>query len=115
MHLRLKDLQGSGEDGAVPVASLIPWNVVLVSTGILASQPHFDRIRKVLLSWMEDERFRNMPSDFRAFKEFKGMRMSARQQKLRECVKLWHAKACHLQGALFASPVLLEAVWWHRI
>ena len=29
MHLRLKDLKGSGEDGAVPVASLIPWNVVV--------------------------------------------------------------------------------------
>ncbi len=125
IHLRLKDLQGSGENGAVPVASLRPWNVVLVSTGILASHQHFERIRKVLLSWMEDARFRHcLNPEFGAEfggarhyydQAFKGLRMYARQEKLRECVKLWHAKACHLRGALFASPVLLEAIWWHRI
>lgn len=114
VHLRLKDLQGSGEDGAVPVASLIPWNVVLVSTGILASPKHFDRLRKVLISWVYHARCRDWLPQY-VDRAFKGMRMHVRQEKLRECVKLWHAKACHLEGALFASPVLLEAIWWHRI
>jgi len=114
VHLRLKDLQGSGEDGAVPVASLIPWNVVLVSTGILASPKHFDRLRKVLISWVYHARCRDWLPQY-VDRAFKGMRMHVRQEKLRECVKLWHAKACHLEGALFASPVLLEAIWWHRM
>ena len=87
-RLRLKDL-------------LAPWHVVLVSTSLLGSQKHVDRIRRLLAAWTAE------PA--------KAGLMRARQGQLRECVESWHQRPCQLLACLRGSKVLLELLWWNRL
>ena len=79
---------------------LQPFNVVLVSTSILGSDQHMDRLKRTATHWL-DMKVRNA-------------RMHQRQSFLRECVDKWHEKDSFMQAALQSAPALLEAMWWNR-
>ena len=91
-RLRLKDL--------LPPE---PFNVVLVSTGILGSERHMRHVSQVVCSWHREAGRCN------------GKPMSFRQKMLHECVDKWHQKDSFLRAALRTSPTLLETMWWNRI
>ncbi|CAL1168735.1 unnamed protein product [Cladocopium goreaui] len=94
-RLRLKDL--------LPPE---PFNVVLVSTGILGSERHMMHVSQVVCSW-HGEKSQSMLCD--------GKPMSVRQKMLHECVDKWHQKDSFLRAALATSPTLLETMWWNRM
>ncbi|CAK9026542.1 unnamed protein product [Durusdinium trenchii] len=41
--------------------------------------------------------------------------MCVRQEKLRECVELWHEKAAFLSATLRSCPALVDPMSWNRI
>jgi hypothetical protein len=94
-RLRLKDL--------LPPE---PFNVVLVSTGILGSERHMMHVSQVVCS-RHGEKSQSMLCD--------GKPMSVRQKMLHECVDKWHQKDSFLRAALATSPTLLETMWWNRM
>ena len=83
-----------------------PFNVVLVSTGILGSERHVRHVSQVVSSWHHEESHRMLCA---------GKPMSVRQKMLRECVDKWHQKDTFKRSALRSSPALLETMWWNRM
>ena len=80
------------------------WNVVLVSTGLLGTKHHMDRVRNLLNDWLYED-------GYTCFAQH----MSSRQQKLRECIDKWYQKDSFLEAALRSAPALLETMWWNRM
>ena len=101
-RLKLKDLLPSE-----------PFNVVLVSTGILGSERHTGHVNQVVARWHGDHDGVIGVIGWNFF--CRGKPMSFRQKMLRECVDKWHQKDSFLQAALRTSPTLLETMWWNRM
>lgn len=101
---RILTIAGQQDMKGLRMADLLePFNVVLVSTGLLGTKHHMDRVRDTLNDWLWEDEYKCYAQP-----------MSARQEKLRECVDRWHQKDSFLQAAL-QSPALLETMWWNRM
>ena len=110
---RTKPVRGDGPFRILTIANSHDWrclqlgdlleafNVVLVSTGVLGSQTHRNWLSDMFFKWALDG-------------SCSGKAMSARQEKLHECVDHWHEKDSFLQAALRSAPAFLESMWWNR-